>query len=33
MARLRGYPGDQFFWFLIDDMLKKLPATAGKEGG
>jgi len=33
VARLRGYPGDQFFWFLIDDMLKKLPATAGKAGG
>ena len=33
VARLRGYPGDQFFWFRIDDMLKKLPATAGKEGG
>ncbi len=33
VARLRGYPGDQFFWFLIDVMLKKLPATASKEGG
>jgi len=33
VARLRGYPGDQFFWFLIDDMLKKLPAAAGKAGG
>lgn len=24
IARLRGYPGDQFFWHLIDDMLGKL---------
>lgn len=23
--RLRGYPGDEFFWFLLDNMLKKLP--------
>jgi len=33
VARLRGYPGDEFFWFLIDDMLKKLPAAAAKAGG
>ncbi|WP_229151987.1 thioredoxin family protein [Aurantimonas sp. VKM B-3413] len=25
IARLRGYPGDQFFWSLLDDMLAKLP--------
>ncbi|KJS17513.1 MAG: regulatory protein SoxS [Hoeflea sp. BRH_c9] len=24
IARLRGYPGDQFFWALVDDMLSKL---------
>lgn len=24
IARLRGYPGDQFFWTLVDDMLLKL---------
>ena len=24
IARLRGYPGDQFFWALVDEMLKKL---------
>lgn len=24
--RIRGYPGDEFFWFLVDKMLKKLPA-------
>jgi hypothetical protein len=32
VARLRGYPGDQFFWFLLDEMLAKLPAEV-KEGG
>jgi thioredoxin-related protein len=25
IARLRGYPGDEFFWFLLDQMLAKLP--------
>lgn len=32
IARLRGYPGDQFFWHLIDEMLGKLDAesTAGE---
>ncbi len=25
IARLRGYPGDEFFWFLLDEMLAKLP--------
>lgn len=24
IARLRGYPGDEFFWHLIDEMLTKL---------
>ena len=23
VARMRGYPGDEFFWFLLDDMLDK----------
>lgn len=28
--RLRGYPGDEFFWSLLDDMLEKLgPAEEG----
>ncbi len=26
--RLRGYPGDEFFWFLLDEMLKKLPKSS-----
>lgn len=25
IARLRGYPGDEFFWFLLGEMLDKLP--------
>jgi len=33
VARMRGYPGDQFFWFLLDEMLKKLPARAVKTSG
>jgi len=24
IARLRGYPGDQFFWALVDEMMAKL---------
>ena len=24
VARIRGYPGDEFFWFLLDEMLAKL---------
>ena len=24
IARMRGYAGDQFFWFLLDEMLAKL---------
>ncbi|MCY0095627.1 transcriptional regulator [Hoeflea ulvae] len=24
IGRLRGYPGDQFFWVLVDEMLAKL---------
>ena len=24
--RLRGYPGDEFFWYLLGQMFKKLPA-------
>ena len=27
VGRLRGYPGDQFFWALFADMLAKLPQT------
>ena len=23
--RLRGYPGDEYFWFLLNEMLNKLP--------
>jgi len=28
IGRIRGYPGDEFFWFLIDDLVAQLsPAT------
>ena len=26
IGRIRGYPGDEFFWGLIGDLLAKLPA-------
>lgn len=29
VARLRGYPGDQFFWPLLDEMLAKLAPSPG----
>jgi hypothetical protein len=32
IARMRGYTGDEFFWFLLDEMLQKLPAKPGVEG-
>lgn len=25
LARMRGYAGDEYFWFLLEDMLAKLP--------
>ncbi|NDV88568.1 transcriptional regulator [Aurantimonas aggregata] len=28
IARMRGYPGDAFFWGLLDDMLAKLTGGA-----
>jgi len=33
VARMRGYPGDQFFWFLLDEMMKKLPTRDVKTSG
>ena len=30
--RLRGYTGDEFFWFLIGEMLKKLPNKPDSQG-
>lgn len=32
LGRLRGYPGDQYFWFLIDQLLDKLPADSASNG-
>ena len=28
ISRMRGYAGDQFFWFLLDEMIAKLPPDA-----
>ena len=28
VSRLRGYPGDEFFWGLLGNMLEKLPVQA-----
>ena len=30
--RLRGYTGDEFFWFLIGEMFKKLPSAPDSQG-
>ncbi len=30
--RLRGYPGDDFFWFLIGEMLDRLPVGSEISG-
>lgn len=30
--RLRGYTGDEFFWFLIGEMIKKLPEETDSQG-
>ena len=30
--RLRGYTGDEFFWFLIGEMIKKLPNQSDSQG-
>lgn len=29
IGRIRGYPGDEFFWGLLDELLKKLPKDDG----
>ncbi len=33
VSRLRGYPGDEFFWYLLGEMLDKLPKQAKKPTG
>lgn len=30
VGRLRGYAGDEFFWFLIGELLDKLPSAVGR---
>nr|AFI78714.1 sulfur/thiosulfate oxidation protein SoxS [uncultured bacterium ws406H10] len=32
VARVRGYTGDEFFWFLIGEMIDKLPKTDKSSG-
>lgn len=32
VARIRGYTGDEFFWFLIGEMIDKLPQTDKPSG-
>lgn len=29
IGRIRGYPGDEFFWFLAGELLARLPAANG----
>lgn len=29
IGRIRGYPGDEFFWFLLGEMLERLPEADG----
>lgn len=31
IARLRGYPGDEFFWFRIGELFEKLPGSAAAD--
>lgn len=33
VARMRGYAGDEFFWFLLGEMLAKLPGAAKPSAG
>ena len=32
IARMRGYTGDEFFWFLLGEMLEKLPKSVKSAG-
>lgn len=27
LGRIRGYPGDELFWWMLSDLIKKLPAS------
>lgn len=33
VGRIRGYPGEDFFWSLLAEMMKKLPAETSPVGG
>ena len=28
IGRIKGYPGEDFFWGMLDQLIKKLPASA-----
>ncbi|WP_306258014.1 transcriptional regulator [Pararhizobium sp. IMCC21322] len=28
LGRIRGYPGDELFWWMLSDLIKKLPASS-----
>lgn len=28
IGRIRGYPGDEFFWFLLDELIAKLKQSS-----
>lgn len=30
IGRIRGYPGDEFFWPLVDELLSRLPPVDGQ---
>lgn len=31
--RIRGYPGDELFWWMLSDLIKKLPASPSSNKG
>lgn len=33
LGRIEGYPGDELFWWLMSDLMNKLPDDANGEGG
>lgn len=33
IGRIRGYGGDEFFWYLLDEIIEKLPAEIRDAGG
>jgi hypothetical protein len=31
VGRIEGYPGDHFFWALLEDLLRRLPIESGRQ--